>query len=194
MGSTAGQTQGVYEHKRPLFAFVLVTVICAIVVGTTMKSQAILGLISPDRRPAAAAPPTAVTPAPVKISIAPAKNFKPKVVSSPVVQAKVAPAPQVTTETREQPRQPSNNGNNPSPNGTTGKAPEGDRHPDNDNDNDDPDSQPAPPDRGEDPTEGFDVIEAITGPTTPVTDPLAPPGPPPLAPAPVEPEVPDAVE
>jgi hypothetical protein len=37
----------VFEHKRPLYAFILVSVICAVVVGTTLRSQAILGLVQP---------------------------------------------------------------------------------------------------------------------------------------------------
>jgi hypothetical protein len=43
----------VFEHKRPLFAFILVAVICGIMVGTTMRSQAILGLIQPWAGPSA---------------------------------------------------------------------------------------------------------------------------------------------
>jgi hypothetical protein len=37
----------VFEHKRPLYAFFLVAVICGIVVGTTLRSQALFGLVQP---------------------------------------------------------------------------------------------------------------------------------------------------
>ena len=41
------------EHKRPLYAFILVAVVCGIVIGQTLRSQGLEGVMRPFARPLA---------------------------------------------------------------------------------------------------------------------------------------------
>jgi hypothetical protein len=41
------------EHKRPLYAFILVAVVCGIVIGQTLRSQGLEGVLRPFERPMA---------------------------------------------------------------------------------------------------------------------------------------------
>jgi len=58
------------EHKRPLYAFILVAVVCGIVIGQTLRSQGLEGVLRPFARPLAMitgssfAPATATEPEP----------------------------------------------------------------------------------------------------------------------------------
>jgi len=51
------------HHKRPLFAFFLVTIVCGVVIGHTIKSQAYVGLMAPLGGPATVVAGQAFRPA-----------------------------------------------------------------------------------------------------------------------------------
>lgn len=55
------------EHKRPLFAFVAVSVLCVLMLGHAIRSDAVLGLLLPS--------PATVAAAPVADTAAPARTF-----------------------------------------------------------------------------------------------------------------------
>ncbi|CUR58211.1 exported hypothetical protein [metagenome] len=164
-----------YEHKRPLFAFVLVAVICAIVVGTTMKSQAIFGVMVPWAQPVESSPSgsslTSAAPEPYKtppvvLTVRPAKA--PRVVVK--ADDAVASAPHKVHRKHQQTvhyHPPVHQ-----------SAPDGGRHPGHHH------SQPPTPEESPDtdPTRGLTVLEAITGPVQ-----LGPVEPGPVEPSPVEP-------
>ncbi len=52
------------EHKRPLFAFVMVSILCAVMLGHAIRSDALGGLFAPSSDRVAAQAPAPVAPEP----------------------------------------------------------------------------------------------------------------------------------
>jgi hypothetical protein len=59
------------EHKRPLYAFILVAVVCGIVIGQTLRSQGLEGVLRPFARPMAIITGTSFAPATAGEPVAP---------------------------------------------------------------------------------------------------------------------------
>ena len=171
-----------YEHKRPLFAFVLVALICGIVVGTTMKSQAIFGVSVPWARATGTSPsvhaglPSTAAPEPRKVPRAAVSTTSEKatVVVTHATQAVVRAQP-VRQRTHHQrvhqssPAQPTTNGG---------------RHPVQPHHTPVPHSGPPKTEH----TRTLHVVAALTGPEQPsAVDPE-------VSPAPVEPIAPEGGE
>ncbi|MGD9960517.1 hypothetical protein [Nocardioides sp.] len=165
-----------YEHKRPLFAFVLVAVICGIVVGTTMKSQALFGVSVPWHRAAVAEPSQAPEPA----ADAAATPTRPTVSNAPVIEK--AAATGGTTRTTVATKQHTPVRHNQSVNHHPSRHPQpvhqttdqGGRHPGHHPSSGNNPSNP-PGDNETDATRGLTVVQTFTGPQEPASSPSASP-------------------
>ncbi len=172
-----------YEHKRPLFAFVLVAVICGIVVGTTMKSQAIFGVSVPWRQTADASP-SIPTESP---TLAPAVPSKTPSAAVTVTSAKATGGAEHATRAVDRAQAKGHRTHHqsvhhspPVHHSTT----DGGRHPGQPHHTTSTPSDPPKTDQ----TRGLHVVTALTGPSEPTpVDPSTSPA----SPAPTGPVVPE---